>query len=59
MFALGLAAGIVTGVKLMGDQVEINIKRIKTKKGTSDIEKTINEESPPKRAKRIKKRKDG
>jgi len=42
MFAIGLAAGIVAGVKLMGDQIEINIKKIKTKKGSSDIDIPIN-----------------
>ena len=52
MFAVGLAAGIVAGVKLMGDQVEINIKRIKTKKGSSDIDIPITVEKPRKRAKK-------
>jgi len=42
MFAIGLAAGIVAGVKLMGDQIEINIKKIKTKRGSSDIDIPIN-----------------
>jgi len=55
MFALGLAAGIVAGVKLMGDQVEINIKRIKTKKGSSDIDIPITVESRRVKRKRDKK----
>ena len=59
MFALGLAAGIVAGVKLMGDQIEINIKKIKTKRGSSDIDIPINVESPRNKRKRVKKRKDG
>ena len=46
MFFIGLAAGIVAGVKLMGDQVEINIKRIKTKKGESNIDIPIDIQKP-------------
>ena len=38
MFFIGLAAGLVAMYKLMGDQIEINIKKIKTKKGSSDID---------------------
>ena len=43
--AVGFAffsAGLVTMYKLMGDQIEINIKKIKTKKGSSDIDIPIN-----------------
>jgi len=54
MFAIGLAAGIVAGVKLMGDQVEIKIRKIKTKKGSSDIDLNIDAKRPPKRLKRTK-----
>ena len=56
MFAIGLAAGIVAGVKLMGDQIEINIKKIKTKRGSSDIDIPITVESPRKRTKRANRR---
>ena len=59
MFALGLAAGIVAGVKLMGDQVEINIKKIKTKKGSSDIDIPITVESRRDRRKAAKNKKNG
>ena len=67
MFFIGLAAGIVAGVKLMGDQIEINIKKIKTKKGSSDIDIPINVQSAEEsrlskrqaRKQARKKRKDG
>ena len=41
MFAIGLAAGIVAGVKLMGDQIEINIKKVKNKRTSGDNSVTI------------------
>jgi len=47
MFALGLAAGIVAGVKLMGEQIEINIKKVKNKRtsGSNSVTIPINVES--------------
>ena len=42
MFFIGLAAGLVAMYKLMGDQIEVNIKKIKTKRGSSDIDIPIN-----------------
>ena len=59
MVFVGFSAGLITMYKLMGDQVEINIKRIKTKKGSSDIDIPISVESPRKRRKRDKERKNG
>jgi len=41
MFAIGLAAGIVAGVKLMGDQIEINIKKVKNKRTSGDNSVTM------------------
>ena len=41
MFAIGLAVGIVAGVKLMGDQIEINIKKVKNKRTSGDNSVTI------------------
>ena len=62
-FFAGLSAGLVLMYKLMGEQVEINIKRIKTKRGSSDIDIPITVESARKRSrkanKRTKKRDDG
>jgi len=55
MFALGLAAGIVAGVKLMGDQVSIEIKKIKTKKGTSEVTIPVNVEQAEKKLKNRRK----
>jgi hypothetical protein len=72
MFALGLAAGIVAGVKLMGDQIEINIKKVKNKRTSGDNSVTVpidlrnaEDDAKAKRAERKqrrlnrKKRKDG
>jgi len=57
MFFVGLSAGLVTMYKLMGDKIEVNIKRIKTKKGSSEVSIPVNIESPQKRTKRANKRK--
>ncbi len=61
--AVGFAffsAGLVTMYKLMGDQIEINIKKIKTKRGSSEVNVPITVEKPPRRAKkRIKRRRNG
>jgi len=38
IFFVGLAAGIVAGVKLMGDQVTIEIRKIKTKRGEANVD---------------------
>ncbi len=56
---IGFSAGLIAMYKLMGDKVEVNIKRIKTKRGSSDIDIPINVESPSKRTRRAKKRKNG
>ena len=48
------AAGIVFMYKLMGDQIEINIKKIKTKRGSSDIDIPISLDTPANRRKRTK-----
>ena len=45
MFFIGLSAGLVAMYKLIGDKIEINIKKIKTKKGTSDVTIPINVET--------------
>ena len=42
--AVGFAffsAGIVAGVKLMGDQVEINIRKVKNKRVSGEVNTTI------------------
>ena len=60
--AVGFAffsAGLIAMYKLMGDQVEINIKRIKTKKGSSDISIPISVGSRKDQRKSNKKRKNG
>ena len=56
---IGFSAGLIAMYKLMGDQIEINIRKIKTKRGSSDIDIPINVESPSKRTRRAKKRKNG
>ncbi len=49
IFLTGIIAGLITMYKLMGDQVTVNVKRIKNKKvGESDISIPINVESPRK-----------
>ncbi len=35
-FLLGLAAGIVVGVKIMGDQVTVKVQKIKNKRTSGD-----------------------
>ncbi len=55
---IGFSAGLIAMYKLTGDQIEINIKKIKTKRGSSDIDIPINVESPSKRTRRAKKRKE-
>ena len=44
LFFAGVAAGIVVGVKIMGDQISITVKKIKQKRtsGESDISIPIN-----------------
>lgn len=37
MLLAGFAAGLIAMYKLMGDKIEINIKKIKTKRGESKI----------------------
>jgi len=54
MFFIGLSAGLVAMYKLTGDQIEINIKKIKTKRGSSDISIPIHVDKPEKRPKRTK-----
>ncbi len=34
---IGFSAGLIAMYKLMGDKVEVNIKRIKTKRGSSEV----------------------
>lgn len=56
--AVGFAfciAGMVFMYKLMGEQIQINIKKIKTKKGSSDIDIPISIESRKDRRKQAKK----
>jgi hypothetical protein len=55
-FFAGLSAGLILMYKLMGEQIEINIKRIKTKRGSSDIDIPIVIQSGSKRAKRANRR---
>ena len=64
MFFAGAVAGLIAMYKLMGDQIEINIKKVKNKRvGSSRVDIPINVEgragSREKRAERRKKRKDG
>ncbi len=54
----GFAAGLIAMYKLMGDKVEVNIRRIKTKRGSSDIDIPINIESAKKRPKKAKRRRN-
>lgn len=51
---MGLSAGLVAMYKLTGDKIEINIKKIKTKHGSSDVSIPISVETPenPHKAKR-------
>ena len=58
MFFAGVIAGLIAMYKLMGDQVEINIKRIKTKRGSSEVNVPINVERAKKRPKRANRRKN-
>lgn len=58
MFALGLAAGIVAGVKLMGDQVTIEIRKIKTKKGEANVDVNLDIDNATSKLKRSEKRKN-
>lgn len=51
---LGLAIGIVVGVKLMGDQISIEIKKIKTKRNSGNTSIPIDIEVPVDRARRTK-----
>ena len=53
---IGFSAGLIAMYKLMGDKVEVNIRRIKTKRGSSDISIPINVDRAPKRPKRSDKR---
>ena len=57
MLFAGFAAGLIAMYKLMGDKVEVNIKRIKTKRGSSDIDIPINVDSRRERRKNTKKSK--
>ena len=52
-FLLGVIAGIVTMYKLMGDRIEVNVRRIKSKgvSGTSSVTIPINIDKPEKRSK--------
>ena len=54
MFFIGLSAGLVAMYKIMGDQIEINIRRIKTKKGQSNVTIPIDIDNAQNRPKRIK-----
>jgi len=57
-FFAGLSVGLVAMYKLMGDQIEINIKKVKNKRvGSSSVEIPINVESRENRRKTRKKRK--
>jgi len=50
----GFAAGIITMYKIMGDQISIEIKKIKTKRGSSEVVIPINVESAQKKPRRTK-----
>ena len=54
IFFFGLSAGIITMYKIMGDQISIEIKKIKTKRGSSEVSIPIHVETPHKRPKRTK-----
>ena len=51
---IGFSAGLIAMYKLMGDKVEVNIKRIKTKRGSSEVNLNLDVDSPQKRLKRTK-----
>ena len=55
MLFAGFAVGLIAMYKIIGDTVEVNIKRIKTKKGSSDIDIPINIDSRRERRKSTKK----
>ena len=65
VFLAGFAGGVITGVKLMGDQISITVRKIKNKRtsGTNSVTIPIDIESRAgsRRMKREarKKRKDG
>lgn len=61
MFFAGMVAGLITMYKLMGDQIEINVKKIKNKRtvGQGDVVIPITTETPKNHKKRRKKRKNG
>ena len=54
MFFIGLSAGLIAMYKIMGDQIEINIRRIKTKKGQSNVTIPIDIDNASGRTKRTR-----
>ena len=56
MFFAGAIAGLIAMYKLMGDQVEVNIKKVKNKRvGSSEVNIPIDIESRRERRKSTKK----
>lgn len=55
IFFVGVSAGIIAGVKIMGDQVTVKVRKIKNKRisGTSDISIPISVNNAPDRRKRL------
>lgn len=41
LFLAGFTGGVITGVKLMGDQISVTVRKIKNKKTTGTNEVTI------------------
>jgi hypothetical protein len=58
-FLLGLAAGIVVGVKIMGEQVSVTVRKVKNKRTSGDNSVTIpiQVEKAKKRPKKSRKQK--
>jgi hypothetical protein len=59
LFFIGVSAGLITMYKLMGEQIEVNIKKVKNKRvGSSEVSIPISIEKADKRAKKRKKRRN-
>lgn len=59
-FFIGFSAGLIAMYKLMGDTVKIEIKKVKNKRVSGEVNTTFNTDidSPPKRPKRAKSRRN-
>ena len=55
---VGFAGGVIVGVKLMGDQIEIQVRKIKNKRTSGTNQVTIPIEVKEPRKTRVAKRKE-